>query len=321
MSEQRTPPGQIAARIARDLGAPELVDKLIALPQNELTSLLLEVFRRRSERRTPGDLLAQYERGGACPPSNTDARLVGAVEAHAFAAAAAFEAVALSPVAPLGVNAVLGDIDQNSTLAALRALEVLGDPTTVMALESAQRRKRQPDAEVRLCAAARMLRMQPFDNPAFSRHFAIFALTTAGRDRGSGAFELEALGEQLRVHVGFLMRLAADGYRFADVRVEIADTARDRAGERRLAAVEAQLFPSLRAEFPGVTFAFDPARTHAMSYYRGLCLHVGARDVRGDVQLIGDGGFTDWTERLLSNGKERLLVSGFGSELLPRCFR
>jgi hypothetical protein len=51
----------IAERIARDLGTPDLVDKLIARPANELTSLLLEVTRRR--RRTPTDLLAQYAHG------------------------------------------------------------------------------------------------------------------------------------------------------------------------------------------------------------------------------------------------------------------
>jgi hypothetical protein len=267
-------------------------------------------------------LLAQYARASACRPSRTDARPTAAVEAHAFSAATAagFEAVALSPVAPLGVNAVLGQIDQNSSLGALRAFEVLADPTTVMALESVQRRKASPDGEVRLCAAARMLRLQPFDNPAFSPHFALFALTTAGRDRGANQFELAALDEQLRVHAGLFVRLAAAGYTFADIRVEVADTARDRAGERRLADVESQLFPSLRRDFPHITFALDPARTHAMSYYRGLCLHTLARDRAGEIQQLGDGGFVDWSQRLSSNGKERLLVSGLGTELLPRCF-
>ena len=58
-----------------------------------------------------------------------------------------------------------------------------------------------------------------------------------------------------------------------------------------------------------------------MSYYRGLCLHVSARDVHGQRQLIGDRGFTDWSQRLASNAKERLIVSGFGVEMLARCFR
>jgi hypothetical protein len=33
-----------------------------------------------------------------------------------------------------------------------------------------------------------------------------------------------------------------------------------------------------------------------------------------------DGGFTDWTQRLLSNGKERLFVSALGIELLAKRF-
>jgi hypothetical protein len=305
---------KIAERIARDLGVPDLVDKLIALPANELTSLLLEVTRRRE--RTAAELLAQYARDRAVHPTSDDPRVLVAVEAHAYAAAAGFTPVTLSPVAPLGLNVVLGEIDQNSTLAAVRNLEVLADPTTVLALQTALERK--DDAIVRKCAIARMLRMQPFDNPAFSRHFALFALTTGGRARAGHAFELEALAEHLAAHLTLLGRLAADGYEIRDVRVEIADTGGD--GPGRLAAVESQLFPSLAAQHPHASFALDRARTHAMQYYRGLCLHVTARDVDGEVQQLSDGGSTDWTARLLSNAKERFFVSGLGLELLLRRF-
>jgi len=31
---------------------------------------------------------------------------------------------------------------------------------------------------------------------------------------------------------------------------------------------------------------------------------------------IGDGGFTDWTARLLSNEKERVLIAGYGLDRL-----
>lgn len=313
---QAADPRAIAARIARALGTPDLVDALVALPQNELTSLLLEVFRRRSPARTPAELLAQYQRTRAVAPSNVDGATNAALAAHAHAAAAGFEPLALAPVAPVGLNAVLGGIDQNNTLGALRGLEVLADPTTVLALEAATRRKRGA-AEARLCAFGRMLRLQPFDNPAFSPHFSIFGMITAARDGGGFAFETAALVEQLRVQLRFLARLAADGYRIADIRVELADTARD---PRRLALCDG-IFAALAAEFPTVAFAIDPARTHAVEYYRGLCLHVVATDVHGERQQIGDGGFVDWTQRLLSNGKERLLVSGFGVELLPRRFR
>ncbi len=304
----------IAERIARDLGAPDLVDKLIALPANELTSLLLEVTRRRARR--PADLVAQFERDRAVHPTSDDPRALLAVEAHAFAAAAAFTPVTLSPVAPLGLNVVLGEIDQNSTLAAVRNLEVLADPTTVLALQTAI--ERPADADIRKCAAARMLRMQPFDNPAFSRHFALFGMTTGGRSRAVYGFELAALGEHVATHLALFDRLAADGYRLADVRVDVADSAHD---EARLAAVENELFPTLRARFPHATFALDRARTHAMAYYRGLCFHIGARGVDGGAYQLSDGGSTDWLARLTANKKLRFFVSGLGLELLLRRFQ
>jgi hypothetical protein len=327
---------RIARRVARALGNEQLLEALVALPASELTSLLLEVFRRRSRARTPAELLAQYQRGDALAPSNVDPRELLPIEAHCYASAPAFEPITLPPVSPVGLNQVLGDIDQNSTLAALRNLELLADPTTMMALETTQRRARGgADArflaggastivdEVHLCTWARLMRMQPFDTPGFSRHFAIFALTSGGRDRGSFAFELAALAAHARVHLTLLARLAAEGFHTAEVRFEVSDTAgsADSGARRRLAAVENELFPTLVRDFPAVTCALDPARTHAMSYYRGLCFHVAARARDGAWLPIADGGSTDWTQRLRSDAKERLLVSGIGAELLPRRYR
>src|SRR6476469_10765532 len=131
-----------AERIARDLGTPELVARLAALPANELTSLLLEVTRQR--KRTPADLLAQFARDRTVRPTDDDPRALLAVEAHAFSAASAFAPVTLSPVAPLGLNVVLGEIAQNSTLAAVRNAEVLADPTTVLALQTALEKPTDP---------------------------------------------------------------------------------------------------------------------------------------------------------------------------------
>jgi hypothetical protein len=38
--------------------------------------------------------------------------------------------------------------------------------------------------------------------------------------------------------------------------------------------------------------------------------------IDGEPAEIGDGGFTDWTARLLANQKERLLISGYGLDRL-----
>ena len=38
--------------------------------------------------------------------------------------------------------------------------------------------------------------------------------------------------------------------------------------------------------------------------------------LRDELSEVGDGGFTDWTAKLVANDKERLLISGLSSERL-----
>jgi hypothetical protein len=56
------------------------------------------------------------------------------------------------------------------------------------------------------------------------------------------------------------------------------------------------------------------------SYYRTLRYNLFATNVSGMEYFICDGGFTDWTARLLNNSKERYLISGFGTERLLTAF-
>ena len=45
------------------------------------------------------------------------------------------------------------------------------------------------------------------------------------------------------------------------------------------------------------------------------------RDARGTEHELADGGFTNWTQKLLSDKKERLLISGMGTERIHALFR
>jgi hypothetical protein len=64
-----------------------------------------------------------------------------------------------------------------------------------------------------------------------------------------------------------------------------------------------------RVGVEGVVLDLD--RTAGRGYYPSLCLSVRARF--GDEMVeCGDGGFVDWTQRLLSDRSERLLISGLG---------
>src|SRR5262245_24334033 len=111
---------------------------------SELHSLLLEVMRRRANARTPHEVLAQYRRDRFVRPAVIDQRVTVELDAHLLAAAQGFEAIELSPVAPLGTCSTMAPTDQHRVLSALRATEVVSDPTNVFALECAERLRAAP---------------------------------------------------------------------------------------------------------------------------------------------------------------------------------
>ncbi|MCL2449778.1 MAG: hypothetical protein FWD17_12595, partial [Polyangiaceae bacterium] len=83
------------------LGAEPFEMLAAGLSGSALQSVLLEAMRRRARARTPKDVVAQYARDAFCAPSPVDLRTSLAVDGHLLAAAATFEALELSPVAPL----------------------------------------------------------------------------------------------------------------------------------------------------------------------------------------------------------------------------
>jgi hypothetical protein len=358
---------KIVARIAAETGIPRLFPALtedIAL--SDLQSLLMDVYRARTVKSSESDLRRGAVRGlvGA---SKIDARLLHQFDKAAFQIAEEFEAIELSPVGPLGLNHVLGGIDQNNVLTTIRNAEVLGDPTTALALECWRRRaegSRRGGEAVRLCCSQRLVRLQPFDEPGYSPHFRLFALVSAGRDTGSHAFEIQHLGDHIRFYLRLFAALNQQGFSFREPLVEISDTVvveallrasgvaaeelrlsvrahvlggserfltergvrlpeaiEDPARElphgtpsSRLMRLKSELIDKMRHEFPDAHFRFNLGRLEGLSYYHGLCLRISTVAPDGHRYPITDGGFTDWTARLLEDRKERLLATGIGSE-------
>jgi hypothetical protein len=311
----------ILRRIDRRLGVPGLADLLAEqLAPTDLQSLLLAVSRRRAARTRPVDLLRRYESDRFVHPSAVDPAALLALELLAQEhLPAGFEPLALSPVCPLGSVAALTSVDQHSVLATTRGSEVVSDPTNVLALECAVRRRTLLSAErgsrerVRLAAVHRAVRGQVWDDAAFSQHFALLGLCTAGRDEGAFRFESEALVEHLGFYTRLLGSLGADRLAPGSLRVEV--TPIDRARE---AALLGMVIEPLAAAFPDATFTLDLERERALDYYCDACLRITAETAAGELLELADGGFTDWTQQLLGNRKERLLISGIGLERLAR---
>ncbi len=315
----------IVDRIVRESGVANLLDILVEqLTPSDLQSLLLEVYRRRAAKHTPATLMASYEHNRFVRPSATSAQALIEFDRLAMSLAAPlFEPLELAPVCPLGTNSVVAAVDQNKAIATIRNTELVSDSTNVLALECAARRRMhlrsagQAHQRVRLCASHRLLRPQRATGPATFSHFRLFGLCTAGRDEGSYRFELDSLAEQLRLYLRLFSALPARDYRIHSMRVGITDLT----DGTRHESLRTSVIEPLAAQFPHVQLDLDPHRSAGRNYYAGLCFAVSARDSADVEHLLIDGGFTTWTQQLLSNQKERLLISGIGTERLCSAFR
>ena len=291
---------EILRRIERELGVSDLAERLGGrIQQADLHSLLLEVFRRRASERTPAQVLADYGSNRFVRPSTGDPRALARFDAAAFAALPSeFEPIELSPVCPLGTSSVLATVHQDKALASIRSVEVLSDATNVLALECAARRRKSP-APVHLAASHRHLRTPLFQGPPSFAHFRLFALCSAGRDSRDERFHARALETHLRFYAGLLR-----GFLGPDAQVRIVLTDLESEPPREL----------WRAAYPHVELVFDPNRASGRGYYTDVCFKIHARAADGEWLELGDGGAVDWTRKLLSNAKERLVISGVSSE-------
>lgn len=289
--------GELSSRIARRVAeahAGQPLDRLLAdeLPGNALTTLLLHTLRRRALRRGFAEVLEHAERAAMTHASTADARRLHAFDGVAFAAAAAFEAVELAPVVPLGATACAG-VDPNNVLGTVRFGEVAADPAIGLALHAARRRRATRGGEaLRLCASQRVVRMQPTTQPGFTPHFRLFALATAARSPARGedeACERRALLEHLLVWADLVRALPSAGFGAAGLRVVLSDTALVRASLRARGVDADALSRRAKAHEPGSTEA--ALREASVDLPRAAADPVGAaRSLGLEPELVARAG-------------------------------
>jgi hypothetical protein len=307
----------IISRIEGEAGIEGLVSVLVdRLSPTDLQSLMLEVYRLRAGKLHPRDVLKQYESSRFMRPSAVPPSKLATWEQIAFSQLPhQFEPISLSPVSPLGTNSVVASVDQNWAISTSRNNEVVSDSTNVLALECAVRRRdylrdnpKSADV-VQLAASHRLVRAQKYENPKLACHFSSFALCSAGRDTGNFHFELEAIGLQISFYLKAIrIFLGSEVHMF----VSFTDFNRHLPVE----SINSMLFSPIEAAFRSVECEIDNGRSRGRGYYSdfGFMIHA-AKSPDQRIELI-DGGSVDWTQKYLSNSKERLIVSGLGVERL-----
>jgi hypothetical protein len=304
-----TGPAERAWRRVRADGDPRAALES-GLSPADLRSLLMDVSAHRAASVTPSSLLDRWRSDPFVRAAGSDPRQVSQLEARLWRLLPGeFAGVELSPVAPLGACSSLAPVSQHKVISTTRGTEVVSDPTNALAIEAAVRRRGSPGARspgdtVHLAACHRVLRGQPFDAPGVCQHFRLFALVSSARDQGSGRTEAALLA----AHLQFWARTLGDLLPGHQARVTYTVFGFPPLAER----IRDTVLPALGPLPPGVTVAEDPARERARGYYdRGaIGIHVGPG------LEVGDGGFTDWTARLLSDAKERCLISCASTERL-----
>ena len=296
--------GSFLDRIISESGVPDLLEVLAnRLTPTDLQTLLLAVAEKRSARRTPASVLADYERSrffGASPfprPAylKWDAATAKATEGR-------FEALTLSPMAPLASCAAVASVGQAWSVPTMRTGEVVSDPTNILALEAASRRK-NGQANVDLATTHRVVRPQTYSNSKMLAHFSMFALLSTARDTGSSKTEAEAIGLHIETHLSIFRALFGGEIGLSASYTLVSSGNND---------VRIEALRRVANQF-GAEVWEEGDRPAVNAYYKGFCFHIWA-ELEGRRQQLSDGGTVDWVGQLIADAKERTLISGAGVE-------
>jgi hypothetical protein len=303
-------------RLIREAGVADILEGLTErLAPSDLQSLMLEVYARVAAKGTPRKLLDQYERDRFVRPSAVDARALGGLDRIAWRTLPVeYQVLELSPLCPLGTSSVVATVHQNKIVSTIRNAEVVSDATNVLALECAVRRRNDPAVSAFLATSQRLTRAQGQPGPRSWAHFRLLCLCAAGRDRGSFSFEVENAVSQIGFHLRYLDALSKEGWKLTRPRVALTDLLNG----RLTPTIEQHIMAPLRAAFPMAELVIDPSRAGGRGYYQALCFKLYVTDASGTEMEIGDGGDVPWTQKLLSNAKERLLISAIAQERLAQ---
>jgi len=301
----------ISNLFAAKMGYTNLFEELSEkIPASELNTLLLELFRTRAKKVKPAELLRQFEKNRFASPSEVDTINFKEFELRCLKLAKnkGFVPITLSPLAPFGTCSVVAFVDQNNIVTALRGTEVVSDATNVFALLMAKELKKTKDNEpLKYAATHRHVRSQALSNPAFTAHFGIFCLATGGVDTGSFSFELDQLLDHVTIHLAVYSNefdLSKERLLLKIFLKEKNEIFQQKLKDRMKNMNDSMVIQIERQVNPG-------------DYYKLVQFKFFL--VRNGQEInLSDGGFVDWTQKLIPNKKHRLIISGVGTELIHK---
>lgn len=293
----------ILGKVSNENLINELANKL---SQSEISTLLLALSKEITNKNTPNDILSKYESNRFVKPSKLNPIRIKQVEILMLemAETLGFSPILLSPASPLGSCSVIAKVDQNNVVSASRGLELISDSTNMLAIYLANEIKRKAidntKGSVHLSATCRATRAQMPKSDNALPHFGLFTLVSAGKDTGSYVFEKDAITKHLEFYTSYFSNKFGHKLKvFLNLRNGYTD---------KMGFVD-RIYCHLHEIYPNIEFMVNK-ETNDNNYYKGVNFKISVND----LDLV-DGGFVDWTQKLLENRKERLLISGAGIDL------
>lgn len=215
---------------------------------------------------------------------------------------------------------VLAPVHQNNVVSTLRHSEVLADATNYLALESAVRRREalaeDPGSvrEIKLASSSRVVRAQRFEFEGYTSHFKIFSLCTAGRGEKNLQFELRSMEQHVSFYFALIDKIV-DMKSVKNITLKVFDLDGDEN------SIFHRMMGNIVRPRRKTSLNIEKNSSFGQNYYRRLRFMINIINSDGLSLDYIDGGFTDWTSKLLGDKKERLLTSGAGAELMIKMLR
>jgi hypothetical protein len=301
---------KITDRILKEMDCVDLLQKLKLISTSDFNSLMLDIYQLQIDKLQPTDILNNYKSNRFVTPSEIDPLDYHKLEIDVLSLAKENEItpILLSPTAPLGNSSVLGSVDQKNVVSATRGTEVLSDSTNMMATILASKIKQgeiNNVSGIHMCSTSRLTRAQSFSGPRFFAHFGLFSMVSSGKDTGSYQCERDLLTKQLSFYNNFFQ---------THYKANLSIVLRKRRGYTDMDGFFNRIHEDVKSQLPHIPITIDETDIEN-NYYKGVNFKIIMNIENQEIE-IGDGGFVDWTQKMLVNKKERCLISAIALDRL-----
>lgn len=302
-------------KILKKIDSEDLISKILTnLSNPEINSFILELLNQYCHKSEYHHLLRRYTHNRFVKPAlydpldmlNCEHQLLSITKENGFIP------LEISPVTLLGTCSLIAPVHQNNIVSASRQLEVVSDPTNVLALHICDLIKSEynqisPKKRplLNFSSSHQLTRAQKYDDPKLFAYFKACGLVTAGYDIGNYSFEKDQILNHIKTILDIINKMIA----VDQIEISLFKTPGYESNPEFIKLIKTHLQENLSFK----NLIFQQIKNGESSYYQGVQFDVNIK-INDQMIEIANGGIVNWTQNLLNNPKERMITCGIGSQ-------